>query len=68
MIDLKIMNEKLNKKHKKIMKKFLEKIKFAEKNIKEDSNKLSRSIYLIKKLSQTPKELISFQRNKTDFC
>ena len=52
MIDLKIMNEKLNKKHKKIMKKFLEKIKIEEKNIKDYSNKLSTSLNIIKKNNQ----------------
>ena len=62
MIDLKIMNEKLNKKHKKIMKKFLEKIKIEEKNIKEYSNKLSNSLYIIKK---NKKNNENEKRNKT---
>ena len=66
MIDLKIMNERLNKKHKKIIKKFLEKIKFAEKDIKESSNKLSRTINLIKKFGQTTKDVSNMQKNKTE--
>ena len=49
MIDLKILNEKLNKKHGKIMKKFLQKIKTEERSIKENSNKLSESLYLMKR-------------------
>ena len=50
MIDLKIINDKLYKKHRKIMKKFLDKIRIEEKNIKETSNKLSNSLSLIKKI------------------
>lgn len=49
MIDLKILNDKLNKKHGKIMKKFLQKIKSEERDIKENSNKLSESLYLMKR-------------------
>ena len=49
MMDLKILNDKLNKKHGKMMKKFLLKIKTEEKTIKENSNKLSESLYLMKK-------------------
>ena len=49
MIDLKILNDKLNKKHGKMMKKFLLKIKTEERSIKENSNKLSESLYLMKR-------------------
>jgi len=49
MMDLKILNDKLNKKHGKIMKKFLQKIKTEERTIKENSNKLSESLYLMKR-------------------
>jgi hypothetical protein len=67
MIDLKIINEKLNKKHVKIMKQFLDKIKNEEKSIKENSNKLSNSIYLIKKMNQKNLSEINFkERNKTE--
>ena len=50
MIDLKIINEKLYKQHRKIMKKFLKKIRIEEKNIKESSNMLSSSLNLFKKI------------------
>ena len=49
MIDLKILNDKLNKKYGKIMKKFLQKIKTEERSIKENSNKLSESLFLMKR-------------------
>ena len=67
MIDLKIINEKLNRKHVKIMKQFLDKIKDEEKSIKEYSNKLSNSIYLIKKMNQKNLTEINFkERNKSE--
>ena len=66
MIDLKIINEKLNKKHVKIMKQFLDKVKKEEKYIKENSNKLSNSLYLIKKMNQRNlSEIKNKERNKT---
>ena len=52
LIDLKIIKDKLYKKHLKIKKKFLQKIKTEEMNIKESSDKLSNSLYLVKKLHQ----------------
>ena len=51
MIDLKIINEKLNEKYGKIMKKFLERIRYEEKNINDNSKKLYNSIYLIQKIN-----------------
>ena len=66
MIDLKIINEKLNKKHVKVMKQFLDKVKKEEKYIKENSNKLSNSLYLIKKMNQRNlSEIKNKERNKT---
>jgi hypothetical protein len=67
MIDLKIENEKLNKKHGKIMKKFIEKIKNEEKNIKENSKKLSISLHLIKKMCKKDSNENTIKtRNKTE--
>ena len=64
MIDLKIINDKLNKKHRKIMKKFLDKIRIEEKNIKERSNKLSNSLSLIKKIYN--QKFLSGKNNKNE--
>ena len=68
MLDLKIINEKLNQKYGKIMKKFLEKIRYEEKNIKEKSNKLSNSLHIIQKINHKDIfEKKKNRRNKTEF-